>query len=274
MTMSGGNVDSINSGTLLIDNGATLTRSSGIVNSTVNLRKNFVGGALSPDAPAAIFTFPVGSASGYSPLTANVSGGSNGSLTVKAIGGLAPSTPALNPVGTLNRHWQLAETGALTADLTFSYLQGDVTGIEANYQLIRASAGAVPRRLANVAPCPGIGSPCVDTTANTIFAAGVQSFDNFWTAGEPLAPTAANASISGRVTSADGRALGRVRVVITDTEGNVRSALTSAFGYYSVEGLLVGQTYVVSVQSKQHTFTPRTISLGEDAIGFDLIAEP
>jgi hypothetical protein len=269
MAMNGGNVDSLNSGTLVIGNGATLTRTAGIVNTPINLRKNFSGGA-SPNSPLAVFVFPVGTSTGYSPVTANATAGSTGSLTVKAVNGLAPSTPALNAATTLNRHWQMTETGTLTADMTFLYLQTDVAGTEANYVMIRSTTGAVPRRFANVAPCPGAGSPCVDTTANTIFAAGVESFENFWTAGEPLAPTAANVTVSGRV-FAEGMGLRNAIVTITGPTGVLRSARTNSFGYYRFD-VEVGRTYVISVGAKQYQFTPRTISVTDELADIDFIA--
>ena len=272
MAMNGGNVDSINSGTLLIDDGATLTRSAGIVNTPVALRKDYTGGAF---APQAIFTYPVGTSTGFSPVTANVAG--NGSLTVQAVNGTAPSAaPGLNDATTLDRYWQLTETGDLTASLTFTYLQADVDGTETNYRMIRTTAGGPAIRFPNGAPCPGAGSPCVDPTSaagGTIFANPVSSFNSFWTAGEPVAPTAANVTVSGRV-FAEGGGLRNAVVTITDSQGVTRSTRTSSFGNYSFTGVEVGRDYVISVAGKGYTFQPRLVTVNDNVADLDFTASP
>lgn len=267
----------LGAGTLELASGAPITRTTGQVNCA--LKKNFINGNFTDDAqiaPEAIFTFPVGTATGFSPVTANVTAGSTGSLTVQAIDGTAPSTPALSDATTLDRYWQLAETGDLTASLTFNYLQADVDGVETNYRLIRSVAGSPPVRFPN--GCPG--SPCVDGTSptgGTIFANPVTSFSNFWTAGEPLAPTAAGVSISGRVLTADGRGIRNARIVVTgNTLVEPLYAQTSTFGYYTIEGLRAGETYVVTVNSKRFLFsTPsRVITALDNVTELDFIASP
>lgn len=90
------------------------------------------------------------------------------------------------------------------------------------------------------------------------------------------APTAADASIGGRVSTVDGRGIRNIRVTVTG--GNLTepvAAVTSAFGYFRVDGLRAGQTYVVSVAGKRYVFeTPvRVVSLGEDAFDIDFVGE-
>lgn len=269
LTMNGLNIDAT-AGLLEIGGTGTVTRTSGAV--LGNMRKVVTSAPIANAAPAFVFTYPVGTATGFSPVTANFTAGS-GSLTVLAIDGTAPATPALNDLTTLDRYWQLTETGALTAGLTFAYLASDVDGIEANYRMIRSSAGSPPIRFPNGTPCPGAGSPCVDPGANTIFASPVTSFNNFWTAGEPVAPTAANVSVSGRV-FAEGQGLRNAIVTITDSTGATRSTRTSSFGYYSFADVAVGREYVVSVAGKGHTFQPRLVTVNDNVAGLDFIAEP
>lgn len=89
-------------------------------------------------------------------------------------------------------------------------------------------------------------------------------------------PTAGEASISGRATTADGRGIRNIRVVVTG--GNLAEpviAVTSSFGYFRVDGLRAGETYLVSVGGKRYIFeTPvRLVSLGEDALDVDFIGE-
>lgn len=265
--------------TLFLQNGTITTSANILTPSTLTRTAGFVIGNLRQDftAPASK-TFHVGTASGYSPVTANVTAvnlaqGAVDSLTVAAISGTAPSNPPLLDATTLNRYWQLTETGDLTADLTFSYLQVDVDGGEASYAMIRSSAGGPPLGFPNGSLCPGVGSPCVDTTVNTIFVAGVTSFNNFWTAGS-LAPTAASVTVGGRVLSDVGRGIYKARVTLTDMEGGSRTALTNPFGYYRFDGVPAGQSYVVSVRHKAYQFAnpSRIIFVADDLTDVDFIA--
>jgi hypothetical protein len=94
---------------------------------------------------------------------------------------------------------------------------------------------------------------------------------------EFLQTTAATASISGRVTTADGRAIRNAAVVIT---GNALdqpiTVTTGSFGWFTFEGLPTGETYVVTVNSRRFTFsTPsRVITLVDNVADIDFIADP
>ncbi len=118
------------------------------------------------------FTFDVGTANGYSPVTVNVTAGTFPSdLTVKAFQGPQPNFPV--PAKALSRYWTLNGTG-ITADLTFSYLDPtDIPGTatEANF-VIQKYDGMFTQ--------PG---GTVDTTANTASISGVTSFSD-WTLAE------------------------------------------------------------------------------------------
>jgi len=89
--------------------------------------------------------------------------------------------------------------------------------------------------------------------------------------------TAANASLSGRVTTADGRAIRNVDVVITGNalEHPIR-VTTGSFGWFTFDGLQTGETYVVTVNSRRFTFsTPsRVITLVDNVADFDFTADP
>lgn len=82
-----------------------------------------------------------------------------------------------------------------------------------------------------------------------------------------LAPSAANSTISGRVTSPGGR--GIPNTLVTITGGSIVTPVvlrTNPFGYYESAALDVGQTYTVSVTAKGMTFAnpTRIISLQDN----------
>jgi subtilisin-like proprotein convertase family protein len=94
---------------------------------------------------------------------------------------------------------------------------------------------------------------------------------------EFLTSTAAQASISGRVLTSEGQGIRNARIVIT---GNSLAgpivATTGSFGYYTIEGLATGETYVVTVNSQRYTFsTPsNVISLVDNIADANFIADP
>ena len=58
-------------------------------------------------------------------------------------------------------------------------------------------------------------------------------------------------------------------------DGSVRSVITSAFGFYSIDGVAAGQSAVISVASKKFTFSQpsRVINLDEDLNDVDFVAD-
>ncbi len=82
--------------------------------------------------------------------------------------------------------------------------------------------------------------------------------DNIVTVFRPAAPTAASVSIGGRVLTAKGNGIAKVRVTLTDTNGETRTTLTNPFGYYSFTEVSAGETYVFSVKAKQFVFSSPT----------------
>ena len=90
------------------------------------------------------------------------------------------------------------------------------------------------------------------------------------------APTAAEALIGGRVVTESGRGIRNVRVFVTGGDlTEPRVTITNAFGYFVIDGLRAGETYLVSVGGKRYTFDPpaRVVSLGEDALEIDFVGQ-
>jgi hypothetical protein len=89
----------------------------------------------------------------------------------------------------------------------------------------------------------------------------------------PFVPSAAPASVSGRVLRPDGTGIPKAIVTISDSAGATSSALTNAFGYYRFDGVATGQTYFLNAASKRFTFSPLVLTVGEDLTGVDIVAQ-
>lgn len=89
-----------------------------------------------------------------------------------------------------------------------------------------------------------------------------------------LRPTAANVTISGRVSNASGRGIGKVYVILTEADGQTHSVLTNGFGYYSFTEVEAGQTLFVRVFSKRYNFDDpvRVINLNDAVENLDFTA--
>jgi hypothetical protein len=86
-------------------------------------------------------------------------------------------------------------------------------------------------------------------------------------------PTAAEVSVIGRVLDASGRAIPKARVTMLGS-GGAKYAVTNAFGYYRFAEVQANQAYVLSVQSKRYTFTPKTVTPSDNIFDLDFVAEP
>lgn len=83
----------------------------------------------------------------------------------------------------------------------------------------------------------------------------------------PTDVTAAPASITGRVSDANGRGISNARVKIADTvSGEARFVATNPFGFYQIPDLSAGNAYIITVEHKRYTFqnNPRLVQLFED----------
>ncbi|HNU08950.1 MAG TPA: carboxypeptidase-like regulatory domain-containing protein [Pyrinomonadaceae bacterium] len=80
-----------------------------------------------------------------------------------------------------------------------------------------------------------------------------QLYSGFWTP-DDLVPTAATASISGRVITASGRGVRNAVLTFASPLGEFRSTTTGSLGYFSFAELEVGSTYVLTITSKRFTF--------------------
>lgn len=219
-----------------------------------NLKKDFCG--VQP------FTFPTGTTNGFSPVNADVTvlTTNPSSLTIKANQG---NRAGMSPTQSLQRFWTLTETGDLTTNLTFNYLDPtDIMGTESNYALFRflGSTGSA------VTPFT------LNTAANTISTNGVTTFSD-WTVGN-LAPLAAGVSVAGRVTAFSGGGIANASVIFTNPQGETFAATTTQNGKFVVEGMQAGETYVVTISAKRFRFAPQVMNLNEDLTDVNFMAQP
>lgn len=94
-----------------------------------------------------------------------------------------------------------------------------------------------------------------------------------WTISE-LEPSAAPVSLSGRVVDVGGRPVKGAILTAQDQEGNWWSATTNTFGYYRLEGLSAGDSFVVNVYSRRYSFAPVLVTPEADLEGLNFVAAP
>lgn len=92
----------------------------------------------------------------------------------------------------------------------------------------------------------------------------------------PAAPTAGMVTVGGRAVSSTGRGIKNVIIQMTDTNGNVRTAVTSAFGYYRFTDVAAGETYIFMAKGKRFTFNQPTqvLNATEDTMNVNFVAIP
>ena len=230
----------------------------------------YVDGAVLKDfCSTGSFSYPVGQGA-YSPVAVTVTALATNPSGLKV-------TPYDAPLGgfptdsSLSRNWNLEETGDLTADLLFYYDASDVNGDETDYRVYkRAGNGVVTSECSTPATC-------VDSVNHILGpVAGVSSFSR-WTGAGPLAPTAADVSIAGRVTTADGRGISNAVLVLTGNSlPQPMRVMAGPFGYYQFDGLEAGEVYVVTVGSKRFRFIApnRVVTLADSVTDIDFVASP
>jgi glycosidase len=88
-----------------------------------------------------------------------------------------------------------------------------------------------------------------------------------------FAPTAGNVTVGGRVANQNGRGQSGVHISLTDSQGNVRKTVSKAFGYYSFEGVAVGETYTIFAQSQRFQIEnpTRVLAVSEELSNVDFV---
>jgi hypothetical protein len=91
---------------------------------------------------------------------------------------------------------------------------------------------------------------------------------------EAQAPTAAEVSVSGRVTTAEEEGISKAKVFMTNTEGKEWFARTDSSGRYRIDGVPAGETYVFDVRHKRFSFLPQVLTITGDISDLNFTAQP
>jgi subtilisin-like proprotein convertase family protein len=86
-------------------------------------------------------------------------------------------------------------------------------------------------------------------------------------------PVAAHVPVAGTVIDADGRAIPRVIVSLTDSTGTTRTARTNTFGRFQFDDVAVGQTYTLNASAKGYSFVPQVVSIDDEIADLNLQAQ-
>jgi hypothetical protein len=82
---------------------------------------------------------------------------------------------------------------------------------------------------------------------------------------------AAGVSVSGRVSTPEGRGLRNTIVVLTDPLNLSRQATTSSFGFYQFDDVEASQVYTVRVISKSYRFASHTVNVTSALANVDFV---
>ncbi|GJQ31173.1 MAG: hypothetical protein HBSAPP04_00120 [Ignavibacteriaceae bacterium] len=113
---------------------------SGIPSSTKMVNATGTGKLQKMYSGSGSFTFPVGDASSYTPVTLNFTGGTFDGTTYAEVKLTASAHPNLNPANTnyLKRYWTISSNVASpTCDVIIRYADGDINGDESNFVMGR-----------------------------------------------------------------------------------------------------------------------------------------
>lgn len=167
-----------------------VTDSGTIVPNFASVPGYIVGAVRRPVVPSS-YIFAIGKTTGYTPVTLSSATGMADMTIRPRDGTIVPVDDATS----LDEYWTITlNSGSLTSDLQFTYLDADVDGTEANYKVIRVEHGAAY----NFTPTN------LNTAANTASVTGVISHFSDWTLGEAVGATAVKFGRFNAASFADG----------------------------------------------------------------------
>lgn len=136
--------------------------------------------------------------------------------------------------------------------------------------LVTFNVAPLPAGVAGTYPVTFSGVPVAQSTSNI---GGTLLTTTYEPGNIVISPSAAGVSVSGRVTTPNGQGLRNATVVLTDSEGNRKTATTGSFGIYTFDDVEAGQSYVVSVATKRFRFTSRIVNVVDSLADVDFVGQ-
>lgn len=102
-----------------------------------------------------------------------------------------------------------------------------------------------------------LGATAGQAGAGQSGAGGFALRGGFWEF-PPLAPTAATVSVGGRVAMENGVGIANARILLTDSSGATRVAVSNSFGNFTFNDIPAGETYIFTAMHGRFTFTNPT----------------
>lgn len=198
-----------------------------------------------------------------------------GSVSFAGVDQTQPTGTYFSSAGTIGSLPRLTVTDSATGDLVV-----DVLAIAPNAG--HGSAGSNQTMLWAGRPFFAnqfdIGASSMETANSPVEMNWNLSVQSHWALGavavKSIRPSASSVSVSGIVRTFSGMGIPRARLSLTDSYGNVRTALTNPFGYYRFDEVDVGQTIVLTVSSKTAFFAEptRAIAVDDELTEIDFVA--
>ena len=88
-----------------------------------------------------------------------------------------------------------------------------------------------------------------------------------------LGATAAGVSVNGKVQNNKGRGVANAQITMIDSRGEMRVARSNSFGNFRFADVPSGETYTISVSSKQYKFATRVMNISQNLDNLVFTAE-
>ena len=80
-------------------------------------------------------------------------------------------------------------------------------------------------------------------------------------------------NIAGRIWDGK-RGIPRATITIISSDGGSQTTQSNSFGYYRLENVLAGDSYVFNVRAKNYLFNPQIVTVTEGLTNFNFTAQP